>query len=395
METKFKWKVICGVAFAGFASVASAQSQVTLYGVIDEGIMFLSNTGGSSGGKKIYLDSVSGILGSRWGMKGTEDLGGGLSAIFTIESGINLNNGTFAQGGTAFGRQSFVGLNSSRFGSLTLGRQYDMLVYFGQPVTIAGQISAATFGHPGDLDNASNDWRTNNAVRYMSPNLNGFTFGGEYSVGGVAGNITANSGYSLGAGYSNGLVSLGAAFLYFKNPSSSTPGSGYFTGNANGASALAYSLNSGYQSAQAFQSAIIGATINLDAVTLISSYSNTQYANLGGRLRGQAAHFSNIDVGAKYFLRPEILFAAAYDYLTSSGVTATDGTTLGNQHYHQVSFMTDYLLSKRTDVYLTVAWQHASGTSSTGAPAVANITLQGDSTNNHQFLVRVALKHKF
>jgi len=395
METKFKKLFLCCAVLGTFSSVAAAQSQVTLYGIIDEGIMFSSNTGGASGGKRVFLDSLSGIHGSRWGLKGSEDLGGGLSAIFTLESGVNINNGQFGQGGTAFGRQAFVGLNSNQFGSLTFGRQYDMLVYFGQPVTVPGQVGSVPFGHPGDLDNTSNSLRTNNAIRYMSPNFRGLTFGGEYSVGGVAGNTTGNSGYSLGAAYANGPFTVGAAFLYFKNPTSATPGSGFFTDNANGATVLAGSLNSGYQSAQAYQVAIAGATYTVGTVTFVTSYSNTQYANLGGRLSGQTARFNNVDAGAKYFFRPDILFAAAYDYVTSKGVTATDGSTLGNQHYHQVSLMADYFLSKRTDVYLSAAWQRASGTSSTGAPAVANVTLLGDSSNNHQYLVRAALRHKF
>ena len=123
MDAKGKMALLCCAALGTFSTGTRAQSRVTLYGLIDEGIVFQSNTGGASGGKKIFLDSTSGLTGSRWGMKGDEDLGGGLHTIFTLESGINLNNGAFAQGGTAFGRQIFVGLNSDQLGSLTFGRQ--------------------------------------------------------------------------------------------------------------------------------------------------------------------------------------------------------------------------------------------------------------------------------
>ena len=71
------------------------------------------------------------------------------------------------------------------------------------------------------------------------------------------------------------------------------------------------------------------------------------------------------------------------------------GTTVGGQHYNQVAILADYLLSKRTDIYGTVGWQRASGTSSTGAPAVADIDNLGDSSNNHQFLIRASLRHRF
>ncbi|WP_213301939.1 porin [Paraburkholderia sacchari] len=387
-------------AVTSLAAVASApafaQSSVTLYGIVDEGVMFLNNTGGATGGKKIFLDSTSGINGSRWGFKGSEDLGGGLQAIFTLEGGININNGQSAQGGTFLGRQAFVGLSSNKFGSLTFGRQYDSIIYFLQPLTSQGsQAGSAAFQHPGDLDNTGNSVRVNNAVRFMSQNYGGFTFGGEYSVGGVAGNVTANSGYSVGAAYSNGPFSFGAIYEYFKNPTSATAGSGFFTDNANGSSQLAYSLNKGYASATAYQVIGAGAGYTIGSLSLATSYTNVQYGNLGAGFAGATARFNNVDFTAKYMVTPTFAVMAAYDYLNGSGVTKTNGQMVGDQRYNQVSVMGDYFLSKRTDVYLEGAWQRASGTSSTGAAAVANIGSLGDSSNNHQFVVRAALRHRF
>ncbi|SIT45628.1 Porin Gram-negative type [Paraburkholderia piptadeniae] len=389
--------LMLGCATAGvFTQIAHAESQVTLYGILDEGLMYQSSAGGKTGGKKFFLDSTSGISGSRWGMTGSEDLGGGLNAIFTLEGGINLNNGTAAQGGTMFGRQVFVGVNDQKRGSLTFGRQYDMMFYFGQPLTSAGvQGGSALFLHPGDLDNTGNTIRVNNAIRYMSPNYSGLTFGGEYSVGGVAGNVTANSGYSLGFAYAHGPVLVGAAFEYFKNPTSATAGSGFFTNNANGASALSQTLNRGYASATAYQTAIVGGRYAIGPVTLSTSYSNTQYANLGSSFHTRTARFDNVDFAVKYMYAPTLALSVAYDYLKGHEVTAADGSTLGNQHYNQVSVMADYLLSKRTDVYLGGTWQRASGTSSTGEAAVADIANLGDSANNHVFLLRAALRHRF
>ncbi|SAL01858.1 porin [Caballeronia calidae] len=383
-----------GLAIA-FSSSAYAQSSVTLYGVLDEGLMYLSNTGGPNGGKRIFLDSLTGIYGSRWGLLGNEDLGGGMKAIFQIESGVNLNNGQFGQGGTAFGRQAYVGLSSTRYGSLTLGRQYDMIFYFAEPLTAAGLIGSVVFTHPGDLDNTANSVRVNNTVRYMSPTVAGLSFGGAYSVGGVPGNTTANSGYSIGVGFAGGPVKLGAAFEYFKNPTSSMPGSGFFTGNANGASQLSQSLNSGYVSASAYQVAIVAGTYTLGPVTFAASASNVQYANLSPALSGATARFNDIDAGVQYFFTPSVILSAAYNYTVGKGVTAANGATLGNQHYHEVMAMADYLLSKRTDVYLGAGWQKASGTSSTGKPAVADFGNLGDSSNNRQVIVRAALRHRF
>ena len=109
-------------------------------------------------------------------------------------------------------------------------------------------------------------------------------------------------------------------------------------------------------------------------------------------LRAIATTLSPVSTGT---YGPSLFLSAGYDYLIGKGVTTADGKTVGNQHYNQVSLMADYFLSKRTDVYAGAAWQRASGTSSTGAPAVADITNLGDSSNNHQIVVRVAMRHKF
>lgn len=111
--------VIALAAMAPFA-FAQAQSSVTVYGVVDAGISI--GDGGGSPGRTTRLDSGIGP-GSRWGLKGTEDLGGGLNAVFTLESGFDSGTGASQQGGLLFGRQEFVGINSSQGWSLTMGRQ--------------------------------------------------------------------------------------------------------------------------------------------------------------------------------------------------------------------------------------------------------------------------------
>ena len=119
------------------SSSAFAQSSVTLYGVIDEGIDYTSN----SGGKRAF-DLQSGyVQGSRWGLKGTEDLGGGLKAVFQLENGFDVSSGKLGQGGRMFGRQAYVGLQSDQFGTVTFGRQYDSVVDFVAQMTAAGNWS--------------------------------------------------------------------------------------------------------------------------------------------------------------------------------------------------------------------------------------------------------------
>jgi predicted porin len=75
------------------------------------------------------------INGSRWGLRGAEDLGGGLKAIFVLENGFSVQNGRLAQDGREFGRQAYVGVGSTQFGTVTLGRQYDSLVDFVAPLS--------------------------------------------------------------------------------------------------------------------------------------------------------------------------------------------------------------------------------------------------------------------
>ncbi|MGN4074153.1 porin, partial [Burkholderia gladioli] len=109
---------------AAAASPALAQSSVTLYGVIDEGLNYTNNIGGKGGA----VELTSGYAqGSRWGLRGTEDLGGGLAAIFTLENGFDASSGKAQEGGRMFGRQAYVGLQDKRYGTVTLGRQYDSM----------------------------------------------------------------------------------------------------------------------------------------------------------------------------------------------------------------------------------------------------------------------------
>ncbi|WP_322048643.1 porin [Paraburkholderia sp. J67] len=378
-----------------YGAAACAQSSLTLYGVLDEGLMFNSNvaTGASHGAHKWYLDSVNGLYGSRWGLKGAEDLGGGMRAIFTLESGVNLNTGAAAQGGLEFGRQAAVGLSDRRLGDLTLGRQYDSVVNYAQAVTIQGYLASEIFQHPGDFDNTANSLRTNNAIRYASPNINGLTFGAEWSVGGSPGNISGNGGYSAGAAYSNGVVTLAAAYLYFKNPTAGTASQGFFTSNGSGTQ-LTGILNKGYASANSYQVAVAGMLYTLGSVQLGASWSNVEYGNIVA-LGGASARFNNVDAGIKWAVTPAFSLGAAYDYAKGNSVSTPEGGNVGNQHFNQFSVLADYFLSKRTDLYAAAAYQIAAGTSSTGAAAVANIGNAGDSSNSHQVLVRAGIRHRF
>lgn len=153
--------VLAAAALA--CQTASAQSSVTLYGLISSGIVYAnSQKGADHQGHSTWQFASGPMQTPRWGMRGTEDLGGGLSAIFTLENGYSIGTGTLSQGGREFGRQAFVGLSSNTYGTVTLGRQYD------EAVTLCIFESACQFAaygsHIGDSDNVFDSFRINNAV---------------------------------------------------------------------------------------------------------------------------------------------------------------------------------------------------------------------------------------
>jgi predicted porin len=198
-------KSLLALAVLGaFAGAASAQTNVTIYGVADVGIS-RNDSGAATNDTTWSLDS--GIQsGSRLGFKGTEDLGGGLSAIFTLENGYGIDNGTLGQGGRIFGRQAFVGL-SGGFGTVKFGRQYtpifqalDSIDPFG--TGLAGDISRVFAAYGVRMDNTIN----------YSMSAAGFSGQFAYGLGEVAGERSASQQIGLGLGYSNGPINVQFAY---------------------------------------------------------------------------------------------------------------------------------------------------------------------------------------
>ncbi len=202
-----KKSLLALAVFGAFAGAASAQSNVTIYGVVDVG---LTSVRSDSTSTRTGLDS--GIQsGSRLGFKGSEDLGGGLSAVFQLENGFNADTGSLGQGGRIFGRQAFVGLNGG-FGSVKFGRQYmpifnavDSIDPFG-----TGMAGDASLFMAGNIFN-NIDIRTNNAIDY-SISANGFNADVIYGFGEVAGNTSANRQVGFSLGYEKGPVNVVLAY---------------------------------------------------------------------------------------------------------------------------------------------------------------------------------------
>jgi predicted porin len=388
-----KKSLLALATLGAFAGAAHAQSSVTLYGIVDAGLQFVNN----SAGHHLYQATSGNVQGSRWGLRGTEDLGGGLKAIFVLENGFNIYSGKLGQGGDEFGRQAYVGL-TSQYGTVTLGRQYDSVVDYVDPLEVASQWATFYAAHAGDIDDMNNTNHMNNSIKYASNNYNGLTFGGAYSLGGTAGDFNRNQIWTGGVGYAQGPITLGAAYLNIKNPNYSFWGNNSTSNTATtatGSNNMTNHIFSGYASAKTQQVIAAGGAYTFGAATVGATYSNTQFKDLGEtagiNLNPEGytgtAKFHNAEVNFKYQLTPALLLGAAYDY--------TKAYDKNDAKYHQFVLGTDYFLSKRTDVYADAVYMHASGTDSTGHAAVANINGLSPSSTSNQVTALVGIRHKF
>jgi len=229
-------KALQSIVLLGAATgVAQAATSVTLYGLVDGAIGYTKTKTTTaetkdrvSFGNEVRKVGVHNSIlnGNRWGLKGTEELGNGTSAIFQVESGFDLGTGEAGQGGRLFGRKAIIGLTGDSWGVLTLGRQNNVaddvvagLDPFGTSVGQAGVVDGA-FGK-------SPSARMDKALKYITPDAGGFKFGVAYS-----GKHEKNSNWqenqkdtgkrdtshwiSTGLGFENGPVAVGLSYDRFR-----------------------------------------------------------------------------------------------------------------------------------------------------------------------------------
>ena len=305
-------KSLLALAVLGaFTGIASAQTSVTIYGVADAGITREDNSVTTVN----RLDSGN-QSGSRLGFRGTEDLGGGLSAQFLLEQGFNIDNGAAADAArTAFNRQAYVGLTGN-FGQIRLGRQktvmYDTLTAL-DPFAIAdkGGINRLFMRNTGGAS------RSDNTIAYFTPNFSGFTGQVTYAFGEVAGNNTAARQYGLSLNYAAGPLYLTLDYLNVNN----TP-----------VAATATTAAVGDDTAK---SLLLGGTYDF------------------GVVKGHAAFGTEKGLGIvdnrDYMLGVSIPFGASavqLDYIKKQ-----DRSSAGNQGAKQYAIGYTYALSKRTNFY--------------------------------------------
>jgi len=220
-----KKTLLAAALLAGFATagVAQAETSVTLYGILDTGYGY-QNYKYDHAGADITAKS-SGLRdgtfnGNRFGLKGSEDLGDGLRAIFQLEQGFNMGDGTAANNTRAFHRQAFVGLSSDNWGTFTMGRQYSAGVdTYLVPNGVNLGDSDKIFGSTG----LGEGTRVDNSFKYTTPDLSGFKailmYGTDNDGNTTVGRNTDGSSFSnrgsrvsVGALYANGPIGVGASY---------------------------------------------------------------------------------------------------------------------------------------------------------------------------------------
>ena len=384
MNKKIPLAVAAATAFA--AGHANAQSSVTLYGLVDAGIMYTNNVYKSSTAHGGLVQAASGAInGSRFGLRGAEDLGGGLKAIFVLENGFNVQNGKLGQDSRLFGRQAYVGLTSNQFGGITLGRQYDSLVDYVSPLSgTAGTFGDTGFAHPFDNDNLNHSVRISNAVKYTSTTYDGFKFGGMYAFSNNT-EFAMNRAYSAGASYNWNSLNIAAGYLQINGSNSSNTGGAIDTAESTASGNGGYLVGANVER-------VFGAGINygFGPATAGFVYTNSHYqgTNSFGMNNG-SMHFDNYELNAKYSLTPAMSLGLMYTY--------TDAHTSGSATYgqdpkwNQINAQAVYMLSKRTDIYAEAMYQHVSGH---GYVAYVNNSGGASSTGN-QVVGTVGMRARF
>ncbi|AIO36922.1 gram-negative porin family protein [Burkholderia cenocepacia] len=197
---------IKGMAIAAVfitTTVAEAQSSVTLYGIVDTGIDWENQVAGgpgqtAAGGSAIRMTSLSSALPSRWGLRGKEDLGNDVHAVFELENGFFPNTGALGNGNRLFGRSAWVGVETP-VGTLKFGRQINF-TYVG---LLKSEVMGASTYSIGSLDPYLPNARSDNSVSYLA-SYRQFVLGATYSFGRDTASIpAANGGTSYSPGATN------------------------------------------------------------------------------------------------------------------------------------------------------------------------------------------------
>lgn len=311
--------------------IAHAQSSVTLYGIVDGGLLYTSKTAGTNGQNAGHQFSAidGGNLPTQFGLMGTEDLGGGLKASFKLESGFNVMNGGFNNSnGNIFGRQAYVALESPA-GQVALGLQFSPF-FLAILDTDPRGFSQFGSGLVSYVDNVLGTGAFNaNAISYSSPKLYGFQASAMLALGGSASNFQAGRQYSASLKYQNGGLLINAAI---------------YSGNGGGTVATPVPTT------VAFWGRTIGATYNFGILTAKAQFVNYKVA--------QSFDANIYSAGLDSYVTPQLDLNGGVYYTTDRNHT--------ENHSIMGAVGATCNLSKRTAVYAQAGVVDNHGTMNTG-----------------------------
>ncbi|MES2026630.1 MAG: porin [Pseudomonadota bacterium] len=344
-------------------------TSVTLYGVVDTAVRYTSHS--DAKGNALWQMTGGTFQGSRFGLRGNEDLGGGAAAYFVLENGFSPDTGALGYGGRLFGRQAIVGLNG-KLGVIQLGRDttlgFDTLAIYDSvtPMNNNTLLQMPTILVGDRLDNSVK-------YRYQAGPV---ALALQYGAGESAGNIGA--GRSLGASvvYTLGAYSLATVAQQMKD------------GNQVESRVLsvgaAYQGNSG-KYAIGFVRRTTGANFNWQPggsnVGIAGSSENILNANTTGSRRDDL-----VTASMNFSLTPQWVVYSGYMVDRVRNVLANQNGTR-----HTLFGIVDYLLSKRTDIYLEADFNKSAG-------ALVTQPLFGNGIGNNQSTmlgVSLGVRHKF
>ncbi|EKZ95369.1 porin [Cupriavidus metallidurans] len=352
-----KKSLVVLAALSAMTSAAHAQSSVTLYGVIDLGVEYINRVataptsasqtlaGVPPAGSRVDMPGTGGLSASRWGLRGSEDLGGGLKAIFTLESQFSPDTGAFAGNTGIFNRQAYLGL-SNQYGKVTFGKQYSSLA---EGMLNFSPTRAAPAYEPGVWWLGIN-YRPANTVKYT----------------GNFGPVSAAAHYSFGTGV--GLTSLSPSGILYGSGLGETPGAP--RDNTAWGGSLVYlderfGLGVGYD--QWNPAGSIGVTGKVRKAAIAGSYANGPMKVMAGYRWGDQTYANGNTAmrddywfaGVSYRINAALDLQLAYFYTNIKQLALSNSSVPTNPaNPQQVSFVADYALSKRTDIYFTTAWVH-------------------------------------
>jgi general bacterial porin, GBP family len=402
------------IALAGLAAIAAAHaedSNVQLYGVLDAGVGHVAH---SLAADPNYAATINpwitvktsvpsgvtamfngGAQGSRWGIRGSEDLGNGTSAIFTLESGIIVGDGnltntaaalasnsptpttvsaTSSLNGQLFSRQAWVGLSDKTLGTVTLGRNYAPEYYIVSDFDPVFTSMFSPFGNSGIIGGGggvSEDTRVDNSVAYKNK-VGDVNFGGLYKFGGVSGNSNAQSGMALSGGYESGPVGIQVAYEKFVDAVKGSTGtvanqvklsiyntSSYLIG-------AKYKFGSGSLKA-GFETYTLSTPSDLTGS--YTYYGQTVQSASPGIAAGGASQTTHVMwIGGDYDVSSALNVALGY-YDNKLLASPTQGGVTGQKSgdIYSLSLMADYKFSKLCDVYAgTIFTQYKGNNYATG-----------------------------